>query len=91
MFKIRKSIVEKYIQEFADEIQHMDGKELPQVMFELQAEEGELENIQDYKSITSFSKDTLENVFACWFGTTEGEEWFEKMEAEEMALQEVEI
>jgi hypothetical protein len=85
--KIRASIVKKYIKKFSKQIQHMDGKHLPEVMLELQAEEAELQDVPDYKSITTFSKETLEQVFHCWFGVGEGEEWFNVMVAEELALQ----
>lgn len=81
---ISKEIVEKYIQNFASEINHMDEKHLPEVILELQAEEAAFRSITDYKSVTEFSKETIETVFVCWFESGEGEAWFEEMEAEQI-------
>ncbi|MCF7834508.1 hypothetical protein K9M48_00435 [Candidatus Gracilibacteria bacterium] len=84
--RIRKSIVEKYIQKFAKKIQHMDGKVLPAVMLELQAEEGSLRNVNNYKKIIKFSEVTLQSVFFCWFSNGSGNTWFRRMKAEEEKL-----
>ncbi|MEI6774289.1 MAG: hypothetical protein WCL18_05905 [bacterium] len=87
IFRIRQSIVEQYIQEYAHEMQHMDEYTFPEVMLELQAKEAELQNITDHKSITAFSRDALENVFHCWFDNGEGDDWFEYMKTEECDFQ----
>ena len=81
--KIRKEIVEKYIQEFAKAIKHMDGRELPMVILELQAEEAKRQDVKDHKTITAFSKESLKKVFTCWFLLGKGNDWFAAMAKEE--------
>ena len=88
--KIRKSIVEEYIQKFADDIQHMDDKHLPEVILELQAEEAVIQGIKNHKTITAFSKEAMEQVFHCWFSGGDGDDWFETMVNEELAMIETE-
>lgn len=84
---IRKSIVEQYLNEYADQINHMDEYTFPEIMLELQVEEANQQNIKDYKSITTFSREALENVFPCWFGTRRAHRWFDDMVSAEEALQ----
>ena len=85
--KIRKSIVEQYLNDYADEIQHMDDYTFPEIMLELQVEEADEQNIDDHTSITAFSWEALANVFPCWFTTIEADDWFEEMVSAEEALQ----
>lgn len=83
---VRKSIVEKYIEKNAKSIHYLDGKALPMVMLELQAEEAAIQHVKNHKSITSFSKQTLKKVFSCWFSSSTGNDWFDNMAKEELSM-----
>lgn len=87
--KIRKSLLEKYINNFSDRIQHMGDSTLPEVMLELQAEELALLGIKFSKEaaekVFEFSIENIEFVFHCWMMIGDGEDWLENMIAEEKA------
>ena len=83
VLKIRKSIVEKYINKNSAEIQRMGDDTLPKVMIELQAQQLIQDGIKFTKKVAGkveyFSEQTLRSVFVCWFRRRISEVWLEEM------------
>lgn len=71
--------LEKFIQQNIDEIQHMDDVTLPDVLVELQAEQAEINGLNDHKSITHIEVCVIEKVFVCWMGSEDGQKWLSEM------------
>lgn len=77
--KIPLTIVEEFISKEADRIKKMDSKSLPEVLAEIQGEEAQLMNVDDHRTITEVSPQSIEIVLECWSTDDDFEDWISDM------------